>query len=190
MGADKPGLLVGGATLLGSVAAAARGAGAAQVIVVGPARAGERGAGPDGPLRRVQEDPPAAGPVPALRRGLAEVTAPVVALLAADLPFLQAGHLRVLRAALAGSAPPAAPGAVALDDAGQPQWLASCWDTAALRRMAGSYRGSSLRGMLGPARPAGVRLDRAAGEPPPWLDCDTPEQLSRARAWREREVPR
>ena len=146
MGADKPALVVGGVTLLGSVIAAARGAGAAQVIVVGPDRAGG-----DGPLRRVQEDPPAAGPVPALRRGLAEVTAPVVALLAADLPFLQAGHLRALRGALGDSAGP--PGAVLLDDAGRPQWLASCWDTAALRRMAARYPGSSLRGMLGPARP-------------------------------------
>ena len=187
MGADKPGLVVGGATLLGSVIAAAGGAGAAQVIVVGPARTGERGTGRDGPSRRVQEDPPAAGPVPALRRGLAEVTAPVVALLAADLPFLQAAHLQALRGALGGSA---APGAVLLDDAGRHQWLASCWDSAAVRRMAGGYRGSSLRGMLGPARPAGVRLDRAAGEPPPWLDCDTPEQLSRARAWMQREAPR
>ena len=166
MGADKPALVVGGATMLGSVIAAARGGGAAQVIVVGPPRPGESRPGEsrpavgmtggDGPLRRVQEDPPAAGPVPALRRGLAEVTAPVVVLLAADLPFLRAAHLQALRGALGGGAgPPAVAGAVLLDDAGRPQWLASCWDAAALRRMAGSYRGSSLHGMLGPARPAG-----------------------------------
>ena len=162
MGADKPALVVGGATLLGSVVAAARGAGAAQVIVVGPPRPGESrlgesrpGAGMtgrDGPLRRVQEDPPAAGPVPALRRGLAEVTAPAVVLLAADLPFLRAAHVQALRRARHGPAAP--PGAVLLDDAGRPQWLASCWDAAALRRMAASYRGGSLRGMLGrPGRP-------------------------------------
>jgi choline kinase len=28
----------------------------------------------------------------------------------------------------------------------------------------------------------------AGAEPPPWLDCDTPEDLSRARAWSEQEA--
>jgi len=206
MGADKPGLVVGGRTLLGSVIAAAREAGVARVIVVGPPRPGDAGpgdAGPGdaGPLRQVQEDPPGAGPVPALRRGLAEVTAPVLLLLAAALPFLRAGHLRALRAALPGGAlpggalpggagGPAAPGAVLLDETGRPQWLASCWDAAGLRRVAGGYGGSSLHGMLGPARPAPVRLGRAAAGPSPWLDCDTPGELSRARAWAQEEASR
>ena len=118
MGADKPALVVGGSTLLGSVIAAARAAGAAQVIVVGPpARDELPGGEPSGsePGGRGRRDLPgpggsaAAGQLPALRRGLAEVTAPVVALLAADLPFLQAAHLRALRGALRGTAaPPAA----------------------------------------------------------------------------------
>ena len=216
MGADKPGLVVGGRTLLGSVIAAAREAGAARVIVVGPPRPGEAGPGEAGPgeagpgeagtVRQVREDPPGAGPVPALRRGLAEVTAPVLLLLAADLPFLRAGHLRALRAALpdgvlpdgvlpggardGGGGGPAVPGAVLLDETGRPQWLASCWDAAGLRRLVRGYGGSSLHGMLGPARPAPVRLDSAAAGPPPWLDCDTPGELSRARAWAQEEASR
>ncbi len=54
-------------------------------------------------LRAVREDPPGSGPVPALRRGLAEVAAPWVFLLAADLPFIRAGHLGSLLAAASGS---------------------------------------------------------------------------------------
>jgi molybdopterin-guanine dinucleotide biosynthesis protein A len=175
MGADKPGLLVGGRPMLGTVLAAARAAGAAQLIVVGPARPL-----PLAPVRQVQEDPPGAGPVPALRRGLAEVTAPAVAVLAADLPFLRAGPLGALRRALAGAA-----GAVLLDEEGRPQWLAGCWDTAALRRAAAGYQGSSLRGLLEPLGPAAVRRPAGAPGPPPWLDCDTPGDLQAARAWSE-----
>jgi molybdopterin-guanine dinucleotide biosynthesis protein A len=124
----------------------------------------------------VREDPPGAGPVPALRRGLAEISAPWVALLAADLPFLRARHLRALLAAAGAGA-----GAILLDDTGQPQWLAGCWQADALAAAAGAYDGSSLRGLLGPLRPVRLRLRLAAGEPPPWLDCDTPADVRRAR---------
>ncbi len=175
MGADKPGLLVGGRPMLGSVLAAARAAGAAQLIVVGPARPGAAAQ-----ARQVQEEPPGAGPVPALCRGLAEVTAPAVVVLAADLPFLRAGPLRALLRAQPGAA-----GAVLLDEGDRPQWLAGCWDTAVLRRAAGGYQGSSLRGLFGPLGPVPVRLPPGAPGPPPWLDCDTPGDLSRARAWSE-----
>src|SRR5690606_37810032 len=86
-GVDKPGLEVGGTTMIANVAAAAREA--ARVIIVGPPR--------DIPgAVYVREDPPGAGPIPALRAGLAEVTAPRVALLAGDLPFLAPSHLPAL----------------------------------------------------------------------------------------------
>ena len=169
-GQDKPGLVVGGSTLLAAVLGAGSGAGATPVIVVGPPRAGLDG------VRVVREEPAGAGPVPALRRGLAEMSAPSVAVLAADLPFLQAGHLRELRRVAADAA-----GAVLVDDGGRPQWLAGCWDTAVLRRALGSYQGDSLRGLLAPLEPVLVRT--AAGERPAWLDCDTPEDLRRARAF-------
>lgn len=171
-GQDKPGLVVGDRTLLASVVRA--GAGARQVIVVGPERPGLDG------VSFVREEPPGAGPVPALKRGLAEASQPWVAVLAADLPFLRAGHLDTLLSA--AGAQGVQSGAVLVDAAGRPQWLAGCWRTEALRRAAARYRQDSLRGLLGPLGPALVALTQAPGEPPPWLDCDTPQDLRQARA--------
>jgi len=128
-GRDKPGLVVGGRTLIGAVVAAGTAAGARQVIVVGPERAGLDG------VSFVTEEPPGAGPVPALRRGV------------------------------------------------RPQWLAGCWQTETLRRAVAGYDGTSLGGLLGPLGPVLVRLAPEPGVPPPWLDCDTPEDLDRARGW-------
>jgi molybdenum cofactor guanylyltransferase len=189
-GADKPGLMVGGQTLLGAVVAAGTEAGARRVVVVGPARAGIADARRGSALRFVSEEPPGSGPVPALRRGLAELddteldspaapgtdAEPWVAVLAADLPFLRAAHLRTLLAAAAGH-----DGAVLMDDGGRAQWLAGCWRTGVLRRAAAGYQGSSLHGLLAPLRPVSVVIPAEPGEPPPWLDCDTEQDLCRAR---------
>jgi molybdopterin-guanine dinucleotide biosynthesis protein A len=198
-GADKPGLVVGGRTLLAAVLAAGAGAGARPVIVVGPQ--GGPGSGEPSDPRVVREEPPGAGPVPALRRGLAELAAlprgagdasdaedarddsdtgdtAWVAVLAADLPFLRAAHLRALLTASAGQ-----DGAVLTDDGGRPQWLAGCWRVAALRRAVAGYRGASLHGLLSPLHPASVWIEPGPGEPPPWLDCDTEADLSRARQY-------
>jgi molybdopterin-guanine dinucleotide biosynthesis protein A len=171
-GCDKPGLVVGGRTLIGAVVAAGTAAGAGQVIVVGPERAGLDG------VSFVSEEPPGAGPVPALRRGLAEASPAWVAVLAADLPFLRPAHLRALLRAAAGH-----DGAVLADDAGRPQWLVGCWRTGPLRRAAVGYRGTSLGGLLGPLAPVLVSQAPPPGQPPPWLDCDTPEDLRTARGW-------
>ena len=171
-GRDKPGLVVAGRTLIGSVVAAGTIAGARQVIVVGPERAGLDG------VSFVTEEPPGAGPVPALRRGLAEATAPWMAVLAADLPFLRPDDVSALRRAADGHH-----GAVLADDEGRPQWLVGCWRTETLRRAAADYGGTSLGGLLGPLRPVLVRPASVPGEPPSWLDCDTPEDLERARGW-------
>jgi molybdenum cofactor guanylyltransferase len=176
-GADKPGLVVGERSLIASVVSAAGAAGALRVVVVGPRRAGL--SVHSGELRVVREDPPGGGPVPALSRGLAEVRDGWVFLLAADLPFLRAGDLGGLRAA----AQAGGTGAVLADEGGRPQWLAGCWPVPVLREAAAGYRDSSLRGLLGPLRP--VRLEPSPGQagPPPWLDCDTPEDVRQARAW-------
>lgn len=197
-GADKPGLVVGGQTMLGSVVAALLSAGAGQVVVVGPERPavltpGTGGGGSSGPgtgrpsggapVSYAQEDPPGRGPVAALRRGLAEVSAPAVVLAAADLPFLRPAHVTRLLAGLAGQA---ITGVVPLDASGRPQWLASCWYPAVLRGALDGYAGSSLRGLLGPLDPLLLPDETPAGEPPPWLDCDTADDLRKARDWAAR----
>jgi molybdenum cofactor guanylyltransferase len=183
-GADKPGLTVGSSTMAASVASAAVAAGAGRVVLVGPPRADlvlicaplPRG------LTVVREEPPGAGPVPALRAGLTRVRAPWVALLAADLPFLHGADISSLLAAATRGTPA---GVVMADAEGAPQWLAGCWQTASLRAALLEYRGSSLRGLLGPLRPALIGpAAMPSREPPPWLDCDTPAELAAARLWR------
>jgi molybdopterin-guanine dinucleotide biosynthesis protein A len=175
-GIDKPGLEVRGRTLLATVVAAASGAGAGRIIVVGPEH-------PDLAVRFVREDPPGAGPFAALRCGLGQLGDPAgpsgrVAVLAADLPFLRSAHLRALLAATEGDR-----GAVLVDDEGYPQWLAGCWPERTLAAAAAGYTGSSLRGLMAPLSPAQVVIEPVPGEPPPWLDCDTEADLSRARDW-------
>jgi molybdopterin-guanine dinucleotide biosynthesis protein A len=173
-GIDKPGLMVGGRTLLAAVIDAARDAGAGRTIVVGPED-------PRLPVRFVREEPPGAGPFAALRRGLAELTEDSpgqVAVLAADLPFLRAAHLRTLLAATPGRS-----GAVLVDGEGHPQWLTGCWHRPALAAAAAGYTGSSLRGLMTPLDPVYVSIEPGPGEPPPWLDCDTDADLRRARDW-------
>ncbi|KAB2348902.1 molybdenum cofactor guanylyltransferase [Actinomadura rudentiformis] len=166
-GADKPGERVGGRALIARVADAA--GAARRLVIVGPPR-------PE-PERAVfvREEPPGAGPVPALRAGLSEVSAPWVALLAGDLPFLRTDDVALL---LAAARDANADGAVLLDDGGREQWLAGCWRTEGLRRALDAYEGASLRGLLGPLGP--VRVTVRAGERPPWYDCDTPGELGHA----------
>ncbi len=188
-GTDKPGLVVGASTIVSSVVRAAIGAGAHRVVVVGPPRPEllTISPWPPGGLAVVREDPPVAGPVPAVRRGLSSTQSPWVAVLAADMPFLRARHLRALltagRPAETSGGPPPPGGAVLVDDTGHPQWLAGCWQAAALQSATSAYGGSSLRGLLLPLQPVLVSIVVAAGQPPPWLDCDTAGDLEHARGW-------
>jgi molybdenum cofactor guanylyltransferase len=185
-GADKPALTVGETPMLVSVARAAATAGSRRLVIVGPQRGGVVAAGlaavaaslPAG-LTFTAEEPPGGGPVPALRRGLAEVTAPWVALLAADLPFLREKQIAGL---LAAALTAGASGAVLADEAGREQWLAGVWQAGSLRAALLAYDGSSLHGVLAGLDPVLVRLAEA-GQGAPWLDCDTPDDLASARAW-------
>lgn len=176
-GVDKPGLAVAGRTLLEHVVDAVRGHDPdSDVTVVGPERPSPR-------ARYVREEPPGGGPVPALRAGLPHVRAPWCALLAADLPHLDPGHLAALAAAARtaggdgrdGGA--GRDGAVLVDAAGREQWLTGMWRTDALRAALADYTGRSLYGLLGPLDPAHVRVHGG----PEDFDVDTPEALERAR---------
>nr|WP_203942130.1 NTP transferase domain-containing protein [Planotetraspora thailandica] len=187
-GLDKPGALVGGRSLLERVASSV--ADARVLVVVGPPRdaAGAEGS----PLARAvvtREEPPGGGPVPALCAGLVHVSAPWVALLAADLPFLTAAHVSaLLRAAHddmhddAAAAPRTASGAVLVDDGGREQWLTGVWRTAALTGALSGYTGGSLHRLLGPLDPVLVRLPASGDGRAPWFDCDTMDDLGAARA--------
>jgi molybdenum cofactor guanylyltransferase len=190
-GADKPALLVSGEPMIVSVARASAAAGARQLIVVGPRRDGPvldalaavaDGAG--AALRFAREQPPGGGPVAALRAGLPAVTAPWLLLLAADLPFLRNAEL----AGLLGHAQAAErAGAVLADADGRPQWLAGGWQAEMLLAALRGYDGSSLHGLLTPLDPVLLQVAGAVAELEPWLDCDTPAELTAARRlWRLR----
>lgn len=187
-GADKPGLRVGGATLLERVLAAC--AGARRTVVVGPVR---EAAGR--PVRWTREDPPGGGPVAAVAAGLPHVSAPVVLLLAADLPFLDRPTVERLAAGVLLPSPddpaaapddagPPADAAVLVDAGGRDQPLAAAYRTDALRAaldalVAGSggrADGLPLRRLVGGLRT--VRLPDTAGAA--W-DCDTWDQVAAAR---------
>jgi molybdopterin-guanine dinucleotide biosynthesis protein A len=167
-GRAKPQLEVGGRTMLATVLAAV--ADADRRIVVGPPQPVPEG------VVVVRERPPGGGPVTALRAGLGEVDTDVVAVLAGDLPFLTGALIEELRAGLRGD------GVLVVDDGGRDQLLLGVWRTAALRRALDAVPGPApFRRLL-----TGLDVDRIrpAVEPggaAPWLDCDTPTDLARAR---------
>jgi molybdopterin-guanine dinucleotide biosynthesis protein A len=176
-GQPKPQLEVGGRSMLATVLAATEGATAR--VVVGPPQP----VPPD--VVVVREEPPGGGPVAALRAGLAVVRTEVVAVLAADLPFLTAALVDELRARLTGD------GALVVDDTGQDQLLLGVWRTAALRAaVAAAPPGpTSMRRVLAPLAVRRLRPAVPAGRPPPWTDCDTPADLARARSAARKTPP-
>jgi molybdopterin-guanine dinucleotide biosynthesis protein A len=181
-GAPKPLLPVRGVPLLTRVLDAV--AEAEPVIVVGP------------PSLRAQlpvsvlltrEEPPGGGPVAALAAGLAELAglgqgpgAPeagnVIAVLAADLPFLTATALALLRERLQESG---ADVALFRDDRGRRQQLCALWRADALvQAVPVPAAGVAMRDLLAAADVAEV--DWAGAGPAPWYDCDTPAELAHA----------
>ncbi|TFV65806.1 UNVERIFIED_ORG: molybdenum cofactor guanylyltransferase [Bacillus sp. AZ43] len=168
-GRAKPQLLVGGRPILASVLDAV--ADAERRVVVGPPQPV-----PDDVLL-VREQPPGGGPVSAIRAGLDAVGTEVVVVLAGDLPFAGPAVVRGLLERLTGD------GVMAVDDAGRDQYLLGAWRTAALRAAVTAARGPApLRRVLAPLDARRWHPEVRPGEAPPWLDCDTPADLARARA--------
>ena len=149
-GVSKADLIVGGVRLLDRVLAAVTDA--ATTVVVGRVEV------PDG-VRLTLEEPPGTGPAAGLVAGLDAVAAPSpwTLVLACDLPDAPAA-VAALRAA--ASSPGSAGDAFALRGRdGDPEWLLGLYRTDALRRAATDYgdpRNRSVRGLLGPLRPATV----------------------------------
>jgi len=168
-GVDKPALMVGDRSLLDTVLLAC--AAAARTVVVGPQRPTYRA------VRWVREDPAGGGPAAALGAGLAGVTAALVVLLAADLPFLDAGAVELLLASVRDD------GALLVDGTGRDQLLCSAWRTASLRLAVAEQPldGTALRTVLGSLVAARVSVPAVPGRAAPWTDCDTPADLDRAR---------
>jgi len=121
----------------------------------------------------------AAGPAPPDRPA-----GGMVAILAADLPLLTVRALDDLRCALAAAGPSLVDGAVYLDGTGRHQWLCGVWWEASLRERLAAFGppgGRSLRDLLGPH--AIVAVGAPPDRPPPWYDCDTPEDLRTVERW-------
>jgi molybdopterin-guanine dinucleotide biosynthesis protein A len=195
-GRDKPALPVGGRPMLARVLDAV--ASAAPRVVVGPDR-------DDLPADIVQrrEDPPGGGPVAAVAAGLAAVEtalggaaadppragdpAGLVAVLAADLPFLSAAAVDGLAGAVAGPVDLA----VLVDDDGREQWLCAVWRVSVLRaRIAdlAPVEGRSMRRLVSGLRVA--RVGGPTGAPPAWYDCDTEDDYRRAEEWQRERAGR
>jgi molybdopterin-guanine dinucleotide biosynthesis protein A len=168
--ADKPQLVVNGQRLIDiSVAALVN---AATVVAVGPPVATAR------PVTWAREQPPGGGPVAAIAAGLPMTGARAVVVLAADLPFVTAAAVDALAMALDGL-----PAAVAVDADGRDQPLLGCYDVAALRAaIPADPVGASLRDVLAAIEAtAPIRRVELHGDPPVSTDCDTEDDLHRAR---------
>ncbi|WP_051704764.1 molybdenum cofactor guanylyltransferase [Glycomyces sp. NRRL B-16210] len=177
-GCAKSELVVGGATLLERVLSASESAAARVVVGARPAEAAPL---PDGVLQ-VMEDPPGSGPARSVAAGLLQVPdgCDRVAILGGDLPFMSADALRLLhdRMSEAGSET----GAVFCDDAGRRQWLCGLWPAKPVRQNAAEIEpGAPARHLFTGIEVESVSWDQAG--PPPWFDCDTPDDLEQARNW-------
>ena len=125
------------------------------------------------------EEPPGAGPVPALRAGAGPGQGTLALPAGGRSAVPDRRTLRTLHAA----AQDADAGALLTDAEGRRQWLVSCWRTGRIQAALDEYGGASLGGLLGPLHPAEVAISTEPGQPPPWLDCDTSDDLAAAMAY-------
>jgi molybdopterin-guanine dinucleotide biosynthesis protein A len=187
-GASKPDLVVGGRSLLETAIDAARSAGCARIVVVGPPSLEAPG------CLIVREDPPFGGPVAALAAGLAALAtdaatpessvpdaapapAPDVLVLACDMPGASVAVDRLLggrRTSLATD------GVCLVDASGREQWLAAIYSRRALARAfdaLGHDAGGAAMRRLAASLDLTVLADHGSTQ-----DIDTWSDLERARS--------
>ncbi|MFJ4652157.1 NTP transferase domain-containing protein [Nocardia sp. NPDC088792] len=170
-GVDKPAIVVGGQSMLDAALTAV--AGCARTVVVGPHR-------PELPpeILQAQEIPAGGGPVAAIAAGMGmlagcEFPAGHIVVLAADMPFLtmQAVDELLMHARESG-----ADAVFAADASGRPQYLVGVW-----RRTALCDALNGLDSLVNRPMKALVPVDTALVPLPGVDDCDTPEDVRRAR---------
>ena len=176
-GADKAELDVGGIRLLDRAVDAVAGAGT--IVVVGPRRPIEASA-PAEKIVFTRERPAGSGPAAAVMHGLALVTRPIVMVVAVDVPFAAAAVPRLLAALLAETDCAAA---MAVDGSGRRQPLLAAYRTSSLRDRAGDWTNQSVHALVAPLRVVEVTAEASEA-----LDCDTPDDLERARRTAESEL--
>ncbi|MEV0297897.1 NTP transferase domain-containing protein [Nocardia sp. NPDC050710] len=168
-GIDKPAIVIGGRSMLDSALAAV--AACARTVVVGPHR-------PELNPRvlQVREVPPGAGPVAAIEAGLRALSAdaaPLVVVLAADMPFLtEAAIAKLLR----HEAETGADAVFAADESGRPQYLIGVW-----RRTALVAALDSLDTLINQPMKALIPADTVMVGVSGVADVDTHDEVRRAR---------
>lgn len=170
-GVDKPAIVVGGQSMLDAALTAV--AGCARTVVVGPHR-------PELPpeILQAQEIPAGGGPVAAIAAGLGmlsdcEFPAGHIVVLAADMPFLT---MRAVDELLMHARESGADAVFAADASGRPQYLVGVW-----RRTALCDALNALDSLVNRPMKALVPVDTALVPLPGVDDCDTPEDVRRAR---------
>lgn len=176
-GLDKPSVRVAGVSMIERVLSAGNPFG--RTIVVGAASAVG--------VPTIQESPPGGGPVAAIGAAFDAVgpdMAEVLAILGGDLPLLTASAIAQLRTVAARGR---VDGAVYVDAGGRRQWLCGAWRgasvagrLAALVESRGSLEGAALRELFNALAVAEIA---GSGDPPPWFDCDTEDDIRHAEEW-------
>ncbi|WP_084477741.1 NTP transferase domain-containing protein [Nocardia jejuensis] len=175
-GVDKPAIVVGGQSMLDAALAAV--IDCDRTVVVGPHR-------PELPpeILQTQEIPAGAGPVAAIASGLGALTGAttgLVVVLAADMPFLNATAVRELLSQAKESGSDAV---FATDASGRPQYLVGVWRRTALLEAL-----NRLDSLVNRPMKALVPVDTATVALPGVEDCDTPDDIGRARVAADRSA--
>ncbi|MEU1999074.1 NTP transferase domain-containing protein [Nocardia gamkensis] len=168
-GVDKPAIVIGGRSMLEVALAAV--ASCAHTVVVGPHRPE---LAPE--IIQVREVPPGSGPVPAIDTGLRALgsAAPLVVVLAADLPFLSPWAIAEL---IRHATESGADAVFAADESGRPQYLIGVWRRSALTAALDGLD-ALINQPMKALVPAAAAIIPLAGVG----DCDTDEQVRQARA--------